>query len=51
MRQAIHHIGQQLSGHFEQHIEIKNARQVFGGDINQTFELQTNTGFILFEAT
>ena len=44
MRQAIHHIEQQLSGYFKQHIEITNARQVFGGDINQTFELQTNLG-------
>ena len=43
MQQLIHYIGQQLSQHFNQHIEVKISRQVFGGDINQAFQLQTDT--------
>jgi len=49
MQQLIHHIEQQLSEHFNQHIEIKNARQIFGGDINQTFQLQTNIGLFFLK--
>jgi fructosamine-3-kinase len=44
MQALIHHISQKLSAHFQQHIEVKKLQQVFGGDINQTFQLQTNAG-------
>lgn len=38
------HITQQLSQHFDTTVQIRTQRQVFGGDINQTFQLQTNIG-------
>ena len=34
----------QLKTHFNQTIQIQVEQQVFGGDINQTFQLQTNLG-------
>ena len=37
-------IAQQLSKHLNQSINITNYKQLFGGDINQTFHLQTNIG-------
>jgi fructosamine-3-kinase len=44
MKLLIDHIAQQLSTHFNKSIQIKSHRQVFGGDINQTYHLQTNIG-------
>jgi fructosamine-3-kinase len=44
MQALIHHISQKLSDHFQQQIEVKKLQQVFGGDINQTFQIQTNSG-------
>lgn len=38
------HISQQLSQHFNTVVQVRAQRQVFGGDINQTFQLQTNIG-------
>jgi fructosamine-3-kinase len=38
------HIGQQLSQQFNESVRVFNQTQVFGGDINQTFHLQTNIG-------
>lgn len=38
------HITQQLSEHFNTTMRIKTQRQVFGGDINQTFQLETTIG-------
>lgn len=37
-------IANQLSKHFNQSITIFKHAQIFGGDINQTFQLQTNIG-------
>src|SRR4030095_3271479 len=39
----------QLSKHFNQNVEIKNVREVFGGDINQTFELHTNVSILFLK--
>jgi fructosamine-3-kinase len=44
MNMLQYRIAQQLSVHFNQPIHIKDQRQIFGGDINQTFQLQTNIG-------
>lgn len=44
MKLLLDYIAQQLSAHFNQSIQIKNQTQVFGGDINQVFHLQTNIG-------
>jgi fructosamine-3-kinase len=44
MKALINNIAQQLSAHFNQSVQIDNHQQVFGGDINQTFHLQTNMG-------
>ena len=44
MNELYNHIAQQLSAHFNQSIQIQNQMQVFGGDINKTFHLQTNLG-------
>jgi len=44
MEQLTQHISEALSNHFNQHVEIKHHSQVFGGDINQNFQLQTNIG-------
>jgi len=44
MRQLFLYISQRLSEHFNQPIEIRSTKQIFGGDINQTFQLQTNIG-------
>ncbi|MFT4154823.1 fructosamine kinase family protein [Parafilimonas sp.] len=38
------HIIQELSNLFNQPVNIINHQPVFGGDINQTYRLQTNTG-------
>ncbi|HEY2725672.1 MAG TPA: fructosamine kinase family protein [Parafilimonas sp.] len=38
------YIAQQLSKHFNQAANIVNCKQIFGGDINQTFHLQTDIG-------
>ena len=40
----LNYIIQQLSQHLHQPVQIINQTQVFGGDINQTFHLQTNIG-------
>jgi fructosamine-3-kinase len=37
-------LSQQLSIYFNKSVHIKSKTQVFGGDINQTFHLQTNIG-------
>ena len=44
MESLLNHITQQLSKHFNQSLQIKSHQQVYGGDINQTFQLQTNIG-------
>lgn len=44
MQELTDYIAHKLSDHFQQHIEVKKLQQVFGGDINQTFRLQTNSG-------
>ena len=44
MNAILHYIAQKLSTHFNQPIQITHHRQVFGGDINQTFHLETNGG-------
>jgi fructosamine-3-kinase len=44
MNALINHITQLLSKHFGRPVQIINHQQVFGGDINQTFQLTTNTG-------
>ncbi|MBV9962236.1 MAG: fructosamine kinase family protein [Parafilimonas sp.] len=44
MATLINETAQQLSKHFNQHVNISNYKQVFGGDVNQTFQLQTNIG-------
>jgi len=44
MNELLHSIGQRLSAHFCQPIQILHQQQVFGGDINQTFHLETNIG-------
>ena len=40
----LNYITQQLSQHLHQPVQIVNQTRVFGGDINQTFHLQTNIG-------
>lgn len=37
-------LASELSAHFNKNIEVKTQTQVFGGDINKTFHLKTNTG-------
>lgn len=37
-------LSQQLSIHFNKPVHIQSKTQVFGGDINQTFQIQTNIG-------
>src|SRR4051812_45087175 len=49
MNELINHIAQQLSSHFNQPIHIRSHQQVFGGDINQTFHLETTTGSFFFK--
>ena len=44
MQLLLNHIAQQLSVHFNQSVYIQDQTQVFGGDINRTFHLQTNIG-------
>ncbi len=44
MNHLLDHIAQQLSAYFNQSIKIINCKEVFGGDINKTFHLQTNMG-------
>jgi len=44
MNALLNNIAQQLSAHFNQSVQIENHQQVFGGDINKTFQLQTNIG-------
>ena len=44
MKSLLNHIAQQLSIHFTQPVQIQNQTQIFGGDINQTFHLETNIG-------
>ena len=44
MTTLFNEIAQQLSKHFNQPVNIISHKQVFGGDINQTFQLQTNIG-------
>ena len=44
MNAILHYIAQKLSTHFNQPIQIRQHHQVFGGDINQTFHLETNIG-------
>ena len=38
------HSAHQLSQHFNTPVQIRGQRQIFGGDINQAFHLQTNIG-------
>lgn len=49
MKNVFNHISTQLSKYFNQPINITNHKQVFGGDINQTFQLQTNIGFLFLK--
>lgn len=44
MQYLLNHIIQKLSVHFNQPIQIKSHQQIFGGDINKTFHLETNIG-------
>jgi fructosamine-3-kinase len=44
MNQFFNFLSARLSGHFNHPIEIVSHKQVFGGDINQTFQLETNIG-------
>ena len=44
MTDLLKHIAEKLSSHFNQPVQLQGQRQVFGGDINQTFRLQTNIG-------
>jgi len=44
MESLLNHITQQLSKHFNQSVQIKSHQQVYGGDINKTYQLQTNIG-------
>lgn len=44
MQLLSNHIAQKLSIHFNETVYIENQTQVFGGDINRTFHLQTNIG-------
>jgi fructosamine-3-kinase len=44
MNELCHYIAQQLSAHINQSVQIQKRTQVFGGDINNTFHLQTNLG-------
>jgi len=44
MTSLLNHLSQQLSKHFNQPVNAIHQQQVFGGDINQTFQLQTNIG-------
>jgi len=44
MRLLLNYITQLLSKHFNQAVQVQNQAQVFGGDINQTFYLETNIG-------
>lgn len=49
MQSLFSYIAQQLSKHLNQSIKIINTKQVFGGDINQTFQLQTNSGSVFLK--
>jgi len=49
MNHLLDHIAQQLSTHFRKSVQIKFKQQVFGGDINQTFHLQTNIGSLFLK--
>jgi fructosamine-3-kinase len=44
MNRFFNFLSSQLTAHFKQNIRISEQQQVFGGDINQTFQLQTNNG-------
>jgi fructosamine-3-kinase len=44
MLSLFNEIARQLSKHFNQHVNIPTYKQIFGGDINQTFHLTTNIG-------
>jgi fructosamine-3-kinase len=44
MNALLYYIGQKLSGLYNQPIQILHQQQVFGGDINQTFHLETSIG-------
>src|SRR3954470_24613354 len=44
MKELLEYIRMRLSNHFNQPANILNYEQVFGGDINQTFCLETNIG-------
>jgi len=42
-------LSQQFSTHFNQTVQIQLYKQIFGGDINQTFQLETNIGFFFLK--
>lgn len=44
MIEILKHITETLSSHFNQPVQLQGQQQVFGGDINQTYRLQTNIG-------
>lgn len=44
MIETLKHIIETLSSHFNQPVQLQGQQQVFGGDINQTYRLQTNIG-------
>ena len=44
MTYLLNHIIETLSAHFNETIQLQSHQQVFGGDINQAFKLQTNIG-------
>ncbi len=44
MIEILKHIAEGLSSHFNQPVQLQGQQQVFGGDINQTYWLQTNIG-------
>ena len=49
MLNLFNNIAQQLSKHFNQPVQPESYQQVFGGDINQTFRLQTNIGYFFLK--
>ena len=49
MNELCNYIAQQLSASFNQSVQIQKQTQVFGGDINNTFHLQTNLGSFLLK--
>ncbi len=49
MKELLNYICVQASKHFNQYIQINSYQQVYGGDINQTYQLQTNIGSLFLK--